>query len=302
MTASPHDKRITPPRIVDVVFAHQRATHPRDLILAAIITCAFFILLLFLATQVSPSLTKWSDTLAQDIHHALHDEQEVTLFDFPQNAEPPTPAVTDDARPTLPPDPPSSTPSSPPPSHKARTPRPSSPSHQAAPPQEHDVTPPSGQSGDIIALDADTPAVDLTQNIFVTGGTTTVAGAASSGDGPRDLATSPPMAASQGSANANANTVARTRARSVQLDARKWHCSWPKEADHQEINEQSVILRVTVSTSGRVLNSTLLRDPGDGFGQAALNCAHRTRFVPATNEDGVPIEATSPPIRVRFTR
>ena len=72
---------------------------------------------------------------------------------------------------------------------------------------------------------------------------------------------------------------------------------------NEDIYEQYVVLRVVVTASGKVENAKVLTDPGYGFGDAAVVCALRTRFSPALDANGQPIQAsTSPAIRVRFTR
>lgn len=88
----------------------------------------------------------------------------------------------------------------------------------------------------------------------------------------------------------------------VGLSARNWRCPWPREADPLGIDEQVVLLRAVVDARGRASSVRLLADPGHGFGRAALACAKRARFNPATDRNGRPYAATSPPIRVRFTR
>jgi protein TonB len=91
-------------------------------------------------------------------------------------------------------------------------------------------------------------------------------------------------------------------ARSVSLSARDWSCPWPREAESLGIDEQTVVLRAVVSSEGHASSVHVLADPGHGFGQAALTCARQARFEPATDRNGQPYAATSPPIRVRFTR
>jgi len=90
--------------------------------------------------------------------------------------------------------------------------------------------------------------------------------------------------------------------RPVRLPARNWRCPWPPQANALHIDEQTVVLRVDVDARGRVQDAALLRDPGNGFGTAALRCARDARFTPARDAQGRPIPARSPPIRVRFTR
>jgi len=95
---------------------------------------------------------------------------------------------------------------------------------------------------------------------------------------------------------------AASRARPVSLDAREWDCAWPDEADDLGIHRQMVTLRAVVDASGRARRVTVLSDPGYGFGEAARRCAETARFSPALDDAGEPHAATSPPIRVRFTR
>jgi periplasmic protein TonB len=46
----------------------------------------------------------------------------------------------------------------------------------------------------------------------------------------------------------------------------------------------------------------MLRDPGHGFGAAAIQCAMGQRFNSALDRMGNPVAATTPPILVRFSR
>ena len=112
-----------------------------------------------------------------------------------------------------------------------------------------------------------------------------------------------------GSANTGAGDAgdavrasATDRASSVSLESEKWSCPWPREADAEQIDEQTVVLRVVVGASGTAERATVLADPGHGFGAAAVACALRTRFVPARARSGEAVRSLSPPIRVRFTR
>ncbi|AGP40748.1 energy transducer TonB [Sorangium cellulosum] len=93
-----------------------------------------------------------------------------------------------------------------------------------------------------------------------------------------------------------------SRARPVGQPAREWRCPWPREADALSVDEQTVVIRTVVRADGTVASTELLSDPGYGFGQMALACARKQRFVPAADEEGQPITATSPPIRVLFSR
>jgi TonB family protein len=78
--------------------------------------------------------------------------------------------------------------------------------------------------------------------------------------------------------------------------------TWPNTASGDVVNEQSVIIKVEVDKSGGVIAAKIVRDAAGGFGDAALACALRTRFLPARNAAGEPVRAWSPPIEVRFSR
>jgi protein TonB len=94
----------------------------------------------------------------------------------------------------------------------------------------------------------------------------------------------------------------RDLSRPVTLQAEQWRCAWPKQADTEQIDEQTAVIRVMVRPDGSVESAHVVQDPGFGFGAAAVRCALGTHFVPAENRQGQPVRAKSPPIRVRFTR
>ncbi len=129
--------------------------------------------------------------------------------------------------------------------------------------------------------------VDLTGDAFVTGSASKYAGG---------------VTAPQGTSREAVKAVTADRSQPVTLEGHEWQCAWPREADDQQIDEQSVVLRVVVAQDGRVQEVILVSDPGHGFGQAAVACAKRTKFTPALDRDGRATAARSPPIRVRFTR
>jgi protein TonB len=96
--------------------------------------------------------------------------------------------------------------------------------------------------------------------------------------------------------------IARSWARPVSLDQSAWTCPWPAAADAQQVDEQTVVLRVAVRADGRAERVEVVSDPGYGFGPAARQCALGTRFEPARDGGGQPVAALSPPIRVHFFR
>jgi periplasmic protein TonB len=153
----------------------------------------------------------------------------------------------------------------------------------------------------VVAQEPDPGApVDLTADAVVTGHATAYAGGVTTSAG---TSASPGRG---GSSMAGAGDAVRAtaidRARPVSLESEKWSCPWPREADAEQIDEQTVVLRVVVDAGGAAEQATVLADPGHGFGAAAVACALRTRFVPARDGNGEAVRSVSPPIRVRFTR
>jgi protein TonB len=143
--------------------------------------------------------------------------------------------------------------------------------------------------------------LDLTGNVFASGEATSFPSGATAGAG-RSTAPVTGMIDVDGSA-ANRPTVAKASlARPVALAAGTWGCPWPREADAEQIDQQTVVIRVRVETNGTVDSAQLVADPGTGFGRAAVTCARQTRFEPALDVGGNPVARWSPPIRVHFSR
>jgi len=160
---------------------------------------------------------------------------------------------------------------------------------------------PAAQAATVIARPAESTApIDLTADTVVTGKATAYAGGVTAAGG----TSSSPVAASPGGRESHLGTssAAIGGLTPVSLPSENWSCPWPSEADAEQIDEQTVILRVFVTASGEAQSAKLLADPGHGFGAAALACAMRTHFTPALDTGGRAMAATSPPIRVRFTR
>jgi protein TonB len=115
-------------------------------------------------------------------------------------------------------------------------------------------------------------------------------------------ASSPSGAGQPGAGGGGRVAAGNGRARSVGLEESDWRCPWPDQAEAMDKNREDVVISVRVGADGHTLSADVLRDPGHGFGDAALACAKQTRFVPARDAAGLPIAAESPRIRVRFTR
>ena len=168
-----------------------------------------------------------------------------------------------------------------------------------APPNDAPPPPPA-EAGQILAADegASQP-LDFTGFDISTGNGTRYAGGITASSGTSSRAVRGPVVDRDAESRARAGT---SRARAVGRPRQDWDCPWPREAEALSIDEQFVVIRAVVRADGSVSSADVVSDPGYGFGQIALTCAREQRFPPATDDAGRPILATSPPIRVRFTR
>jgi periplasmic protein TonB len=159
--------------------------------------------------------------------------------------------------------------------------------------------PPPAEAGAIVAQEASGP-VDLTADTFVTGTANEYAGGATTSKGVSA------NAVRTGDLDPGAPRAARGAApdlsRTVSLEEQSWSCPWPRAADAEQIDEQTVVIRVVVRPDGTAESAEVVVDAGRGFGPAAIACAMRTRFAPAHDREGAPVRSRSPPINVRFTR
>lgn len=207
---------------------------------------------------------------------------------------PPEPRAA--SAPTPPPTPePQSAPSASPKAQRLAEPSPAAPAPAAdAPP------PPPARAGQVVAQEPPAEPVDFTDFAVAEGSGQSFAGGVTAPSGtstqPVHSAVVDPQADPHGPHGDG------SLARPVTLPARNWRCPWPEAAEALGIDEQVVVLRAVVDASGHPQEVTLLADPGHGFGDAALDCAEAARFAPARDRNGKRYAATSPPIRVRFTR
>lgn len=262
-------------RIVDIVFAGEPAGRGRRSAIAFGTVLAVLGTIGALTARMGPSAGPWSAEMAARIHDAIATERAVELT-------PPAPPPA--ALPALP---------------TAST---ASVSHlrlKGPAPAHGRPAPAAPAQAGALAAASDAPA-DFTGTAFVVGNSAAYAG----GTTMRSGTSRAPVAgavAPGGTGNGTSPT-SHSLARPVSLDQSAWSCQWPSEADAQQIDEQTVVLRVTVRLDGRAERADVVSDPGFGFGQAARVCALATRFEPARDVEGHPVPAMSPPIRVHFFR
>ena len=157
------------------------------------------------------------------------------------------------------------------------------------------------QAGAIVASEPSShDPVDLTGDAFVVGAATAYAGGVTAA---RGTGTRPGVSRAGDQARLlDGGALAPDRSSGVALGDDSWSCPWPREADAERIDEQTVVIRVVVAADGKPASAEVVSDPGHGFAQAAIACAMQTRFAPSRDREGRTIRARSPPIRVRFTR
>ena len=264
-----HTRETAPPvRIVDVVLAGRDDRPVGRTAIAVGVAVAVHLALLAWAVGVDGSLGSWSAQLATQIHAELARERVVELSPPPPPPPPPPKAVEPPPRQQL-----------------ARAPR--------QPQRVDSRPPPPAQAGRIIAQEEGPRApLDMTGDTFITGTSKVYAGGVTSATGTNKNAVESREVDPEGSSGEHA----------VGLADEDWTCPWPHEAEAQQIDEQVAVVRVVVRPDGTAASARVVRDPGSGFGTQAIACALRQRYTPATDRHGRPIEAESPPVRVRFTR
>ncbi|MCA9623137.1 MAG: energy transducer TonB, partial [Myxococcales bacterium] len=169
-------------------------------------------------------------------------------------------------------------------------------------PDEEEAAPDTAEAPDVMTA-PDTAPVDLTgENTFVTkpgsqstgGGLTSKGGssktpvrnknARSGGKGRRSSKGS-------GTGKRKRSGGGRDLSRGISGNFRG-SCPFPPQADLNKIDKATVQLSLTVGPDGRVLNATVVGDPGYGFGAAARRCVMAQTFPPPLDSDGKPTTIT----------
>ena len=265
-------------RIVDAVFERQSAApaSSRVVVLGALLAVLLHIGVGALGYSQRMTMESWSESVASRVHKAIAAEQTVAIEE-PKHDE------------TKPPEPP------PPP-----TPEPIAPRVQAQPAPA--APPPPAQAAQIVAQEAE--SADVPGSTFVTGNAETFAGGvtATSGTSTTEGQAGAAISAAPSAPMVAAQAVAphESLAAAVGLVDEDWTCPWPDEAAEVDFQETSVVVRAHVLANGHASTIAILRDPGFGFGRAAIRCAQTKAYRPARNASGTAIEADSSPILIHF--
>ena len=166
----------------------------------------------------------------------------------------------------------------------------------------------AAEAGKVLTADPDpNEPVDLTGDGFVSGNGDRFAGGVTASNGTSNTAVRDIRAKPEGVAKAAPGPVSSAAGSNLSRAAApmggSWNdCGFPAEADIEGIDTAVVQLTVTVGPDGRAKSVTILRDPGNGFGQATRACAFRKQFASALDTAGNPITMSTAPFVVRFTR
>lgn len=176
---------------------------------------------------------------------------------------------------------------------------------------DEEAPPDTAEAADVLTAPEDGP-VDLTERYTFTDkdGSKSTGGGMTSGKGKAKKPVRNPNARSGGKGRRNSKGKGKgkrkrsgsgvNRSRGLGGSYRA-SCPFPPQADLHQVDKATVVLSVTVDTSGRVTNASVISDPGYGFGAAARRCVLAQPFPPALDEDGNPIAKTGT-LNYRFTR
>jgi protein TonB len=238
------------PRIVDLVFLAEPAGRWRRLAAGGAVVLALYGGAFALVSHLGTSLGPWSAEMAARVHEAIAMERAVEVTPPPPPAPPPPAPAPEASHVSV--------------SRSARAPRepPSRPTQPA-------------QAGQIVAA-APAPA-DFTGMAFIVGSGSSYAGGATTSSGTNRNPALGPVAPEAPPRTAPAGVP--SKARPVTLDQSAWNCPWPAEADAQQVNEQTVVLRAKVGADGRADRVAVLSDPGFGFGRrrSPVHATHALR-------------------------
>lgn len=236
------------------------------------------------AAMVLGDLHAFAVSVLADIRDQLHSQIDVDVSEPPP---PPPPA------PEPPPEPEAPTPPVP---------------AAAAPPTDAPPPPAAAEAAKVLTADPDpNEPVDLTGDSIVTGNGDHFAGGITAANGTSKDAVRDLRAQPDGVGKAPPGPVAPPSGPDLSRAASplggSWNdCEFPAEADIEGIDSAVVQLTVTVGPNGRAKSVTILRDPGNGFGQSARNCAFRKTFNTALDRSGTAVTMSTAPFTVRFTR
>jgi len=232
-----------------------------------------------------PYLRELAAAVRKGTHDRLHQQVEI-----------------DEEKPPPPPPPP-------PEPEKEPAPPPPPAAHAPPPPPEAAAKPPAAaEAGKVLTQDPDPDEpVDLTGEGFVTGNGDRFAGGVTNAKGTAHVAARSAQAAATGTGTGMqpvappAPTV--NRSRTAGPGSGDWNdCGFPPEAEAEGLNFAKVLVSVTVRPDGHARSVSILKDPGYGFGSWARQCAMRKTYQTALNVEGEPVEQTTPPFSIKFTR
>jgi len=201
----------------------------------------------------------------------------------------------------------------PPPPEPEKPPEPEPPKDNTPPPKAEAPPPPPSEAAKVLTQEPNpNEPVDLTGNTFVSGNADTAAGGLTSANGKGTKPVYNPAANNNGTPGGTGTAPApppppppkddKSRVAGL-LGSSDWNdCPFPAEADAEQIDRQTVLIKVNVKPDGSPLSVDVVQDPGHGFGREAKKCAMRKKYAAGMDANGQPIASTTKPFRVRFER
>ena len=147
---------------------------------------------------------------------------------------------------------------------------------------------------------ADFSMVQGAGDLYAGGTTSSIGTSAAAVHGSASLKAVPAQQSSR--ATSNQLPSGPDRSRGATPTGTDWNCSSLFPSDPDAGDYATVVIAVTVQSTGKAKSVAVIRDPGHGFAAAARSCAMLQSFNVALDRLGQPMVATTPPIVVRFRR
>ena len=145
--------------------------------------------------------------------------------------------------------------------------------------------PAAAQAGAVLAV---TEATPVSAEPVSVGSAVAFAGGMTASSGSNNLAVVTPTARADGWLGGEGLDLTKGVFASRDLSApahlkgsTSWKCPWPSEAEQFAVDHATAHIVVEVARDGRPMASTIVDDPGSGFGPAAVRCAMQQLYTPA---------------------
>lgn len=165
-------------------------------------------------------------------------------------------------------------------------------------PKETAAAPVAAQAGQVLTAEADPNAPVSFEDGFVQGPGTSYAGGTTKASGTGTTANNSGVVGTGGSGTAAVGDLSSKPKLDGSTD---WDdCPFPSEAEAAQVDKAYVTMRIEVGSDGRAKKVIIVKDPGLGFAREAKACAMRKRYIPAKDQAGNKVDATTDVIGISF--